>query len=355
MRFIQLRGSGGGGRRLQGEQVEARRDGVAAASGASGSRRAVKRDEAPKLPPVTPKKLAPVINVLGAENVVPTAVVIELATPIIDRAEVGASAASRKLMITPEVAGHADLQRRLGADVHAGAAARVRHEYKVDLQALETRDGVVEPPAKGETWTYSVQDAGVHVPRLGADGARPRAPQGDDGDRVLAARCCRTSRRRRWRSRVDGQAPAGIAVLPQPRPITCCRCRSRIRGIELGSEARARDQGRDQRDRHARAPRGERRVRRQRRQGGRDQDRAGRRGRERLLPRGRVRRQRRAEPGNRVVLRRGGLLQPVAALPARRRRAVAHPLHARGEEGLHHAGPRRVPRSSATSSAARTR
>ena len=45
---------------------------------ASSGSGAVKLDEAPRLPPVTPKKLAPVINVLGVENVVPTAVVIEL-------------------------------------------------------------------------------------------------------------------------------------------------------------------------------------------------------------------------------------------------------------------------------------
>ena len=51
---------------------------------ASSGSGAVKLDEAPRLPPVTPKKLAPVINVLGVENVVPTAVVIELATPIIE-------------------------------------------------------------------------------------------------------------------------------------------------------------------------------------------------------------------------------------------------------------------------------
>src|SRR3569623_330589 len=69
----------------------------------TGSAAPAKENEAPKLPPVTPAKLAPVINVLGPENVVPSAVVIELATPIIDQSQVGGVSSKTKLSITPEV------------------------------------------------------------------------------------------------------------------------------------------------------------------------------------------------------------------------------------------------------------
>ena len=47
-------------------------------------------DGPPKRAAITPKSLSPVvIHELGAENVVPTAIVIELASPIIDRGAVG--------------------------------------------------------------------------------------------------------------------------------------------------------------------------------------------------------------------------------------------------------------------------
>src|SRR5687767_6718574 len=46
-------------------------------------------DGPPKRVALTAKKLAPVIQELGNENVVPTAVVIEMATPIIDNDLVG--------------------------------------------------------------------------------------------------------------------------------------------------------------------------------------------------------------------------------------------------------------------------
>src|SRR5688572_4220314 len=45
-------------------------------------------DAPPKRDPLTGQKLSPVIHELAAENAVPTAVVIQLAAPIIDRADV---------------------------------------------------------------------------------------------------------------------------------------------------------------------------------------------------------------------------------------------------------------------------
>src|SRR5689334_19744929 len=115
---------------------------------------AAKDNEAPKLPPVTPTKLAPVINVLGPENVVPTAIVIEMATPIIDQQQVGGVSSKTKLVITPELPGALAYSGVSELTFTPAAPLAFGTEYKVDLQAVETRDGVVTPN-KGESWTYS--------------------------------------------------------------------------------------------------------------------------------------------------------------------------------------------------------
>ena len=49
--------------------------------------------DAPKRAVVTSKRIQPLIHELGDEHVVPTAVVIELATPIVERGTVGSASA----------------------------------------------------------------------------------------------------------------------------------------------------------------------------------------------------------------------------------------------------------------------
>src|SRR5512140_154172 len=62
--------------------------------------------DAPKRAALTPKSLSPVlIHELGAENVVPTAIVIELGAPIVDRDTVGSPSPATNLKLTPEIAG----------------------------------------------------------------------------------------------------------------------------------------------------------------------------------------------------------------------------------------------------------
>src|SRR4051794_27365804 len=63
-------------------------------------------DAPPKRAAITPKSLSPVlIHELGSENVVPTAIVIELASPIIDRDAVGSRSDAEHLKLTPAIAG----------------------------------------------------------------------------------------------------------------------------------------------------------------------------------------------------------------------------------------------------------
>src|SRR5450432_2785396 len=62
-------------------------------------------DLPPKPVAVTSKRADPQIHELGMEHVVPTAVMIELATPIVDRDRVGSASGKSVVKVTPEVAG----------------------------------------------------------------------------------------------------------------------------------------------------------------------------------------------------------------------------------------------------------
>src|SRR5947208_2051599 len=60
-------------------------------------------DAPPKRDPVTATKLAPVIHEFGTDNVVPTAIVIQLAAPVIDKADVGQRTDKTVVKLTPDV------------------------------------------------------------------------------------------------------------------------------------------------------------------------------------------------------------------------------------------------------------
>jgi alpha-2-macroglobulin len=118
-----------------------------------GSASELKQDEPPKLPPMTPKKLAPVIHELGAGRVVPTSIVIELAAPIVDRDSVGSSSPKSVLKIKPEISGTLTHSGPSQLTFTPNAPFEFDTTYEVDLQKVETRDGVIE--AGGEKWTHS--------------------------------------------------------------------------------------------------------------------------------------------------------------------------------------------------------
>jgi uncharacterized repeat protein (TIGR01451 family) len=112
-------------------------------------------DGPPKRAAITPKSLAPVlIHELGAEGVVPTAIVIELASPIIDRDAVGSPSPAANLKLSPELPGQL---------IHTGISELTftpsrpfdfDTTYQVDLVGVDTLDGAVAPAA-GDKWSYS--------------------------------------------------------------------------------------------------------------------------------------------------------------------------------------------------------
>src|SRR5579872_1776205 len=129
------------------------------ASGAAGSAAAGKGSgsaDAPKRAAITAKSLSPVvIHELGADDQVPTAVVIELAAPVIDRGAVGSPSKAADLKITPAVAGEL---------VHTGVSELTftprrpfdfDTAYQVELVSVDTVEGSAGPPAAGSGATSS--------------------------------------------------------------------------------------------------------------------------------------------------------------------------------------------------------
>jgi uncharacterized protein YfaS (alpha-2-macroglobulin family) len=184
----------------------------ASAHGSGVANPGAKIDEAPHLPPVTPTKLSPVINVLGADTVVPTAIVIELATPIVDPALVGTVSSKSKLVITPETAGSLTYSGVSELTFTPARPLAFGTTYQVDLQGLETRDGIVSP-AKGEGWTYSFK-----TPAFALLGWAPTSLDVDHHKVTMevsfSGAVLPNVAKSELAIRVDGHAPAGIAVLP---------------------------------------------------------------------------------------------------------------------------------------------
>jgi alpha-2-macroglobulin len=112
-------------------------------------------DGPPKRAEITPKSLSPVlIHELSSEGVVPTAIVIELASPIIDRDTVGSPSPAANLKLSPELAGtliHTGISELTFTPARA---FEFDTTYQVELTGVDTIDGVVAPAA-GEKWSYS--------------------------------------------------------------------------------------------------------------------------------------------------------------------------------------------------------
>lgn len=179
---------------------------------AKGGRDAPHGDQPPTLPPVTPNKLAPVINVLGAVDVVPTSVVIGLATPIVDPSMVGGASAKTKFAITPDIAGSLNYSGPSELTFTPARPFAFDTDYKVELQAVETRDGVVTP-AKGDSWTYSFK-----TPTFTLVGWAPTALDIEHHKVTMqvafSGAVLPNVAKAGLAITVDGHAPAGIAVLP---------------------------------------------------------------------------------------------------------------------------------------------
>lgn len=112
-------------------------------------------DAPPPRAAITARSLSPVvIHEIGAENVVPTALVIELAAPVIDREAIGSPSPAANLKITPAIG---------GALIHTGVSELTftpsrpfdfGTTYQVELAGIDTLDGPIAPAA-GERWSYS--------------------------------------------------------------------------------------------------------------------------------------------------------------------------------------------------------
>jgi hypothetical protein len=115
-------------------------------------------DAPPARETLTAPKLAPVIHELGAENAVPTSIVIQLAAPIIDRSDVGQTTSKTVLKVTPAAAGTVTYSGVSELTFTPSRPFEFDTTYKVELAAVETRDGVIEAPKAdqwADKWGYS--------------------------------------------------------------------------------------------------------------------------------------------------------------------------------------------------------
>lgn len=203
---IALATAGCGGDKKPDEPKPAKAAGAAEAEAGSA-------DAPPRRAAITAKSLSPVvIHELGAEGVIPTAIVIGLAMPIVDQSAVGSTSDAASVRLTPAIAG------RL---VHSGVAEmtftparpfEADTAYQVELVGVPTLDGTIAPGA-GDRWSYSFRtppfrflgwapsDIDLVRKRIAMDIAfsGPVLPSAAKAGLVFA---------------IDGKAPAGVAMQP---------------------------------------------------------------------------------------------------------------------------------------------
>ncbi len=110
-------------------------------------------DAPPKREPVTAGRLSPIIHELGPDNVVPTSIVIQLAQPVIDKVDVGNATVKSRLKVTPDVPGRLVYSGVSELTFTPSRPFEFDTTYKVELEAVETRDGLLEqPPQGGDKW-----------------------------------------------------------------------------------------------------------------------------------------------------------------------------------------------------------
>ncbi len=188
-----------------------------AGSAGSATGKAAGSGDAPKRAAITAKSLSPVvIHELGADNQVPTAVVIELAAPVIDRAAVGSPSLPANLKITPAVAGELS---------HTGVSELTftprrpfdfDTTYQVELVGVDTVDGTIGPAA-GDRWSYSFK-----TPAFRFLGWAPSAIDLEHHkiamDLAFSGPVLPNVATAALRITVDGKAPAGVAAQRSREP-----------------------------------------------------------------------------------------------------------------------------------------
>ncbi|HEU4730471.1 MAG TPA: MG2 domain-containing protein, partial [Kofleriaceae bacterium] len=204
---IALAGAGCGGKK-QPEEASTRKPAEAGKGSA---------DSAPKRAPITAKGLSPVvIHELGADSSVPTAIVIELASSVIDRDAVGSASPAANLKITPEIGGSLS---HTGVSQLTFTPARpfsFDTTYQVELVGVDTLDGTIRPAA-GDAWTYSFK-----TPPFKFLGWAPSEIDIEHGkiamDLAFSGPLLPNLAKAAMSFAVDGRAVAGVAQKPSGNP-----------------------------------------------------------------------------------------------------------------------------------------
>src|SRR4051812_26455579 len=112
-----------------------------------------KTDIPPKPIALDASQLKPVIHALGPDRSVPTSIVIELATPVMDQESIGGESSLTKFTIEPEIAGSLSFTGVSELTFTPAQPFDLATAYKLSVSEIETRDGALAKPA-GESWTY---------------------------------------------------------------------------------------------------------------------------------------------------------------------------------------------------------
>ncbi|HEX8115210.1 MAG TPA: hypothetical protein VF516_46100, partial [Kofleriaceae bacterium] len=147
---------------------------------------------------------------LGADNQVPTAVVIELAAPVIDREAIGSASPKTNLKIAPAVDGELSHTGVSELTFTPSRPFDFDTTYQIELTGVDTVDGPVAPAA-GETWSYSFK-----TPAFKFLGWAPSSIDVEHHklamDLAFSGAVLPNVATAALRITVDGKAPAGIAA-----------------------------------------------------------------------------------------------------------------------------------------------
>jgi len=188
--------------------------GVTASGSGSDADKSV--DAPPAREPVTAAKLQPIIHELGPDNVVPTSIVIQLATPVIDRGDVGNGTVKSVLELTPDVPGRLAYTGVSELTFTPTRPFELDTTYKVALRAVETQDGVIEAPANDPAWAITFKTPPFAL--LGWAPSEVDLPKGIVVMEVsFSGPLLSNVAAKSMTFTVDG-APAATQVLPSPEP-----------------------------------------------------------------------------------------------------------------------------------------
>ena len=172
-------------------------------------------EKAPAASPIVATELKPLVRAIGRGGQAPDKIVIELAQPVIDQEAMG-DPGGTKLKITPEIAGELTWTSSSELTFTPAAPFELDKSYKVELLALETRDGVIDKPA-GESWSYDFK-----TPAFAFNGWAPNATDFKAQTIVMelafSAPVMPTMVAQNASITIDGGKPAGIQLMPSDDP-----------------------------------------------------------------------------------------------------------------------------------------